>query len=290
MCRFVFYIGPEMTLDMLTTRPRNSMIHQSYQAEHRSEPLNGDGFGIAWYPPEDGSQPAVFRSIQPAWNNMNLGHIARVTKSSTVLAHVRAASPGLPVMQTNCHPFTAGRLAFCHNGYVAGFGKIKRALRTRLSDTAYSRIEGSTDSEHIFALILDRLEAVGEVTLQSMREAMHASIREVLRLCAAANVREPCQLNLALTDGVQAVACRFSDGDPAAANTLFVHAGRAYTCDEGVCRMLDADAGQGSVLVASEPLSDDPGWETVPVGAFVTVDADRRVAVERMTFDDVAVT
>jgi predicted glutamine amidotransferase len=52
MCRFVLYMGPAITLDQLTTLPEHSIIHQSYQARLREEPLNGDGFGMSWYVPE----------------------------------------------------------------------------------------------------------------------------------------------------------------------------------------------------------------------------------------------
>lgn len=90
MCRFVLYLGSEITLDVLTTRPTNSIIHQSFHSHLREEPLNGDGFGIAWYVPDVSPEPAQFRSIQPAWNNVNLLHLARVCRSSVVLAHVRA--------------------------------------------------------------------------------------------------------------------------------------------------------------------------------------------------------
>ena len=96
MCRFVLYLGESLTLDKLITRPRNSIIHQSHHAELRKEPLNGDGFGLAWYAPAHGPQPALFRSVRPAWNDANLAHLARVTESPAVLAHVRAATRGLP--------------------------------------------------------------------------------------------------------------------------------------------------------------------------------------------------
>ena len=38
--------------------------------------------------------------------------VARVTKSRCVFAHVRAASPGLPVTELNCHPFAYGSADF----------------------------------------------------------------------------------------------------------------------------------------------------------------------------------
>ena len=114
MCRFVLYSGEPITLDLLTTRPEHSIIHQSFRSRLREEPLNGDGFGIAWYVPEISSEPALFRSVQPAWNNVNLLHLARVSRSPCVLAHVRAAT-GFAVSEPNCHPFNADRFAFMHN-------------------------------------------------------------------------------------------------------------------------------------------------------------------------------
>lgn len=108
MCRWAMYLGPEIPLSWLLTDPEHSIIHQSYRAELREEPLNGDGFGVAWYAPGL-AEPAVFRSIQPAWNNTNLIDLARVTTSGTILAHVRAASPGLGVQEANCTHFGAAR-------------------------------------------------------------------------------------------------------------------------------------------------------------------------------------
>ena len=126
MCRFVAYLGPPLRLDLLVTRPVHSLIHQSYESQERAEPLNGDGFGVGWFVPGAGAEPAVFRSISPAWNNRNLLDIARVSESPCIFAHVRAASPGLPVIETNCHPFREGSFLFMHNGYVGGFERVRR--------------------------------------------------------------------------------------------------------------------------------------------------------------------
>ena len=84
MCRFVLYQGPKLTLEMLTTLPKHSIVHQSFHSELRKEPLNGDGFGVAWYVPEHSETPAIFRSITHAWSNQNLASIARVTTSNTI--------------------------------------------------------------------------------------------------------------------------------------------------------------------------------------------------------------
>jgi predicted glutamine amidotransferase len=36
--------------------------------------------------------------------------------------------------------------------------------------------------------------------------------------------------------------------------------------------MLDADEASGSVIVASEPLSEEPGWHSVPTNHLVLID------------------
>lgn len=70
--------------------------------------LNGDGFGLGWYPMGLGvsthmdrvdGEPCVFTSTGPAWNNINLANIAKSIVSPVVFAHVRAATPGLRVCE-----------------------------------------------------------------------------------------------------------------------------------------------------------------------------------------------
>ena len=64
MCRFALYLGPPITLGSLVTEPAHSIIHQSFESRER-EPLNGDGFGVAWYVRELSPRPATFRAISP---------------------------------------------------------------------------------------------------------------------------------------------------------------------------------------------------------------------------------
>lgn len=280
MCRFALYLGREIGISSLLTEPKNSIIHQSFDSHESIEPLNGDGFGIAWYV-DDRKEPAVFKDITPAWNNQNLLNLARVTKTRCLLAHVRAASVGLPVQQLNCHPFARRRYSFMHNGVVGGFRKIRRPLLESLSDAAFDAILGSTDSEHLFAVMmdhLDRIDGKGD-PLAGMEEAIRVAIDRTEELRREAGVDDPSLLNLALCDGRRAVASRFVSDGPKPANTLYVHFGGHYQCDGGICRMV-ADGGRGAVIVASEPLSEDPGWEAIPPNHLVTIDQELAVAVK----------
>jgi glutamine amidotransferase len=104
---------------------------------------------------------AVFRDTAPAWNNANLRELCIATRSKCILAHVRAASRFASVSQENCHPFKAGRLLFCHNGRIDQFPKLKRALLARLTEDAFMKVKGTTDSECMFALALTFLQEDG---------------------------------------------------------------------------------------------------------------------------------
>lgn len=310
MCRFVLYSGPPITLDLLTTRPEHSIIRQSFKARLRTEPLNGDGFGVAWYVPAISHEPAAFRSTQPAWNNLNLRNLARVTTSGLIMAHVRAATAGLGVSEANCHPFTAGRLAFMHNGAVGGFFEIKRKLQERLSDAAFAEIGGSTDSEHVFALFRDHYERLlaktvrpsnsggpsadqpasqpgksnghvseaDEPPIETMAEALVAAIREVVELSREAKSEKPCFLNLAVTDGVRSVVSRYVGGDKDGPS-LYVQTGKEFVWENGTCRMVPSDDVRAAAMVASEPLTEEPGWSPVPRNHLVLVHADESVTI-----------
>ena len=258
MCRFVVYKGPGLRLASLITEPEHSLIHQSYKSEMRLEPLNGDGFGVAWYAHGVSPKPACFRSIQPAWNNANLRELARVTRSPMIFAHVRAATEGLEVGELNCHPFTAGHLTFMHNGRIVGFPTIKRRLQRDLSDEAFLSIRGTTDSENLFAVFQDAHARHAELDgADRLAESLRSTIESVISLGA-----ESCTLNMAVTDGDHVAVSRFADGPKVP--SLFFSRGRRFHCEDGVCHMESGTGGNGAVLVASEPLSETPGWQEVP--------------------------
>jgi len=280
MCRFTFYKGKPLALSALLTEPEHSLIHQSSHARERDEPLNGDGFGVAWYT-EGHEEPALFRSVTPAWSNQNLRELARVTTSHCVLAHVRAATQGLQVGEPNCHPFRRARLAFMHNGDIGGFGAIRRPLLAALSDSAFEGIRGTTDSEHFFALLHDEVQRGGDSSSRALAAAFRRALARIHALCRHHAPGEHIYLNAVLTDGATAVACRFTTDDPANADSLYTNRGRRYICEGGVCRMLDPGEQNGSaVMVSSEPLSGDSGWEAVPVNHLVRIEPNLSMSTE----------
>lgn len=283
MCRFTFYRGESLRLSDLVTEPENSLNHQSYAAQEREKPLNGDGFGLAWYVPEQ-REPALFRSITPAWSNRNLDCLDRVLSSDCILAHVRAASHGLEVIETNCHPFTEDRFALMHNGEVGGFPSVRRPLLDSLSDTAFAQIRGTTDSEHVFAVFMDELRREDrQAGCAAMAATLERSISRVLELVEAHGEGAPSYLNLVVTDGKAAVVTRFASGDPDDAESLYVSHGKRYVCEERVCRMEEAEGSSRAVVVSSEPLTDDVLWDPVPPNHVVSIHEGLGVDVREMS-------
>ena len=281
MCRFTFYMGRPIFLSSLVTEPSHSIIRQSFESNERDEPLNGDGFGVAWYARGVDERPAVFRSVTPAWSNRNLIDLARVVSSPCILTHVRAATQALQVSESNCHPFRHGRYAFMHNGDIGGFRKIRRRLLASLPQERFDGIEGSTDSEHLFAVILDELLETDDLDpIDAMSAAVRSAMRRVLTLVEEEAPGELCYVNLVLTDGMGAVACRFTTDLPEHADSLYLNHGMRYICHDGVCQMVNPEGGEGAVIISSEPLSDGPGWTAVPPNHLVRVHIDNTVEIQ----------
>jgi predicted glutamine amidotransferase len=281
MCRFTLYLGPPVRLATLLTEPAHSLIRQSFHSEERSEPLNGDGFGVGWYAPRLTSEPALFHQITPAWSNHSLLSMARLIASPCVLAHVRAASPGSDVNQANCHPFAHRRYTMMHNGHVGGFRLIRRKLLESLSDQAFDVLRGSTDTEHLFALFVDELIGHGaletgargvKLGAEALVEHLCAALARVLALSRQWGDGESSFLNVAVADGAHAVVCRFADDPVEGPETLYYLEGEIYEPAGKRFPQRRASDDGVPVVVSSERLTDDPRWTPVPPNHVIVLD------------------
>ena len=287
MCRFLCYIGPEILLSDLLYSSKNSLILQSYKSKERKEPLNGDGFGVGWYTPQIGANPCVFRSLTPAWNNQNLKRLSAHVKSSCFFAHVRAASPGMRVGEDNCHPFQCGRYLWMHNGTIEGFWQIRRRLRASLPDHLYNNIEGTTDSEHAFALFLNLLGDLDrEHSANELGQTLVKTVAHLERWTAETKSTAPSYYNFAVTDGQTVAAIRYVSDPKMEPASLYYAAGRKYECISGLCQLIDCDAREQAVVIASERLSEDNDhWIRIAPNHLLTVTKDLEVNVELMAIE-----
>ena len=275
MCRFTLYLGPPIRLESLLIDPSHSLILQSFRSSEREEPLNGDGFGVGWYAPDQHQRPALFRSITPAWNNANLRSLASVVSSPCVMAHVRAASPGMAVMEANCHPFQHDRYLFMHNGHVGSFRSIRRALLAGLGEEAFDVIRGSTDSEHLFAMFVDELASASFEDEHVLARALNRAVWRVLSLVEEIGGAKPSFLNLAVTDGDRAAACRFANDSTRRPESLYVIERELYQPVWKGSPRRRRDERSTSIVVSSERLTDeDASWKAVAHNHMISICRD----------------
>jgi predicted glutamine amidotransferase len=278
----VAYQGHPVLIADLLYRPRHSLVQQSQHSELLSQTFNADGFGVGFFTPNDPT-PCVVRSTAPAWSNRSMESLSRRLYSKCIFAHVRAASPGLPVQITNCHPFGHGRFLFMHNGTVERFRFIKRRLQNVLSDAAWEMIEGGTDSEHAFALLLDSIGTPdAEPSTAELRAALVATIRRLIGLACDAGVSDAMTCNFAVTDGVSTVVSRFAHHAAREAASLYWSAGGRYVCEGEDGDMLPSEGGLAeAVIVASEPLTRrTEDWTLLPENHTIAIAPDRSVTLE----------
>ena len=249
MCRHVAYLGPPVPLASILYDPPQSLLRQSWAPrQQRHGTVNADGYGVGWYQPDIRPEPARFRRAGPMWADRSLESLARLVRSGAVVAAVRSATPPAPIEETGAAPFTDGRWLFSLNGAVAGDLTL---LRSRVSAHRQAGIQGASDAEVLFALLLDRLDRLdgssgssGSSGSNGSDETDGASPATALRELVAA---VPGRLNMLLCDG----------------RTIW-----ATNCGDSLW-WRSTGGGDPMILVASEPLDDDPGWVAIPDGSLL---------------------
>jgi gamma-glutamyl hercynylcysteine S-oxide hydrolase len=229
VCRHLAYLGPPRDLAALLLDPPHSLLRQSYAPTDMrgGGTVNADGFGAGWY--RAGlTTPIRYRRAVPIWTDTSFAALTAEVRSGAVVAAVRSATAGMPVVETACAPFTTGRWLFSYNGVVTGWPDSMATLANALPVTDLLTLDAPTDSALLWALVRHRL-AAGE----SLSCALRAVTVQVL--AAAPGSR----LNLLVTDGTSLAA------------TAVYHSLAVRVADEGV-------------LVCSEPTDSSAGWEAVP--------------------------
>ena len=109
-----------------------------------------------------------------------------------------------------------------HNGEVHGFKKIRRSLLATLRDDLFEHISGTTDSEVLFALVLNQLP---DTNSSQSHEMMERAVREAMCLIIRASGGKSSSMNLAFTDGESVVAARYRNSSHEDPPSLYFHLG-----------------------------------------------------------------
>jgi gamma-glutamyl hercynylcysteine S-oxide hydrolase len=233
MCRHLAYLGTPVTLREIIVDPPYGLHRQAWAPRRqRHGTVNADGFGVGWYADGD-PLPARYRRAGPMWADPSFADVARVTRTTSLLAAVRSATEGTSPDASAACPYRDGRFLFSHNGAVGGWPASLAELAAAVPPALLIDMEAHTDSALLWALVRHRLAGGADPA--------HALASTV----ADAAARAPGRYNLLLTDGESIVATTYGD-------TL------AYRIEA------PGPDGLGSVVVASEPYDDEPGWVEVP--------------------------
>jgi glutamine amidotransferase len=227
---------------------------------------NGDGWGLASW---SGGVPSVEQRARAAYADLSFATSASATKSRTIVSHVRKATVGGEVLE-NTHPFRHGPWIFAHNGTVTALDRVAASL----DPGAYGPPAGGTDSELVFRWLLSRMHEFGldpnapATTVDGIVGLVSSAVLHISREARFACASRPAKLNFLLSDGVNMVASRWG-------NSLY-WTFRNGIRDCAVCGLShcpDADEDYRAIVIASEPITDEP-WQEVQEGSVVAVDAD----------------
>ena len=289
MCRVLAYLGQPISLGDVLYETDSSLVRQSYSPRMMAKFLNLAGFGmVAWDPRSvRAGDPFAYRvTTLPAFDR-NLRNLGDKLAPTCLIAHVRGVSHSEHevVAETNLHPFRfhGAGVALAHNGHLREFARMRYDLIEHVRPELAQRIQGTTDSEWIYALVLSQLEdPYGMPETRELADATAAALRLLRDVRARHGIDTSSPVNLCLATGEALVATRFSfdygwypDEDALLETdlpyvSLWYTAGGEYAQRDDGFAMGAADAPR-SLLIASEPLTVDTStWLEVPEYSMIT--------------------
>lgn len=279
MCRiFAFRSRVDLKVQRSLVKAENALQLQSRTQPH--------GWGIAYYLTNQ-SDPTLIKSMRSAFDDERFARISSFLTSHAVLAHVRKATVGV-VEECNVHPFRWKTWTFVHNGTVFGFEQIRAVLLGRVHPRFHDLIEGDTDSELLFYLVLSQLERAGydidspEGPLPDTLWGTFGELFRWIRDLSAETGEDPREsmMNVVLTNGLSMLAVRFNGG-------LSFSTQKRRCADADICPIKDKicfgarpiGVSHTHLLLASDPTSPDDIWEEIPNRGLLVLHDDLRLDV-----------
>lgn len=272
MCRlYAMHANEPTRVECALVVAQNALITQS-QGD-REGLTHGQGWGVADYP--DGV-PLVEKQAWAAYHGEHFKKKAARVYARTVVAHVRRATVGSPSLE-NTHPFEHGRWIFAHNGTVPGFDELRHRFLEEMNPLHRSEIQGTTDSEHIFRLILSRwMHQPATDLIETVSQTLEQIAGWARQVKPGANIG----LNIVLTDGDQLVGSRLGR------TLFFIERREMYHCR--ICGKPhvhhDPKQAYRAVEVASETITDED-WKGIPDGTVYSADPDYRLRFRPMALN-----
>jgi predicted glutamine amidotransferase len=271
MCRLYGFRATEPTnVECALVYAQNALLRQS--RADQAGLSHPHGWGIATY--TDGT-PHVERQACAAYRDEHFRRAAARAYSRTVVAHVRRASVGSVALE-NTHPFVHGEWVFAHNGTLRAFDKIRQQMLNAMTPEHRKAIRGSTDSEHIFHLLMSRHAQCPNLT---PLDILRMGLRQVIAWSRKADATANIGLNILLTNGEELVGSRWG-------RTLwYVERDQVEDCE--ICGFPhlrhDPPVNYRATVIASEPVSHED-WAEVPEGTMFSLTPDMHLHFEPLEF------
>ncbi|UGS36075.1 Gamma-glutamyl-hercynylcysteine sulfoxide hydrolase [Capillimicrobium parvum] len=285
------YLGEPVSLRHILFETDGCLVRQSYSPRMMNTFLNLAGFGMAAWQPQSvrEDEPFIYRTTTLPAFDRNLRGLAGKLEPTCAIAHVRGVTYGEQelVGGSNLHPFRfpGATVALAHNGHLRDFSRMRYDLVRHIRPELAERIEGTTDSEWIYALVLSHLDdPYGVPEAGELAEAAERALGVLREVRARLDIDTSSPVNLFITTGQALVATRFSfdygwyPADDTMLETdlpyvsLWYTAGDSYGRHDGDTRMA-GDRGVRSLLIASEPLTEDTStWLEVPEYSMIMAD------------------
>jgi glutamine amidotransferase len=225
---------------------------------------NPDGTGLGFF--DARGAPVLDKQPLAAFDDPAFAREAKKIESSQFVSHIRSATTGAKTPE-NCHPFAMDGRIFAHNGVIGDLDKLSAYLGDDLA-----LVRGQTDSEHYFALITKEIRAQKGDVLAGIRAAV-GWVADNLPVIS---------MNFILATPHEMWALRYPEADrlfvlqraPGGPKGRELH----YVSSHGL-RVHSAHlAEKPAVVVASEPLDDNPAWHLFRSGELIHVAKDLTVS------------
>ena len=289
MCRLLGYIGEPISLEHVLFETDSSLVRQSYSPRMMATFLNLAGFGMAAWDPHAAraEDPLMYRVTTLPGFDRNLRSLAAKFSPTCLIAHVRGVtySENEMVAETNLHPFrfVSACVTLAHNGHLREFVRMRYDLVRYVRPELAQKIQGTTESEWIYALVLSQLEdPYGRPETRELADAAVSALRLLREVRARHGIDTSSPVNLCLSTGDVLIATRFSfdygwypDEDTLLETdlpyvSLWYTLGGEYVARQGKSAMT-ASGTPRSLLIASEPLTvDTTTWLEVPEYSMIT--------------------
>ena len=264
VCRFVAYLGEEIKLEELVYNFPHNLVVQSYAPkELLVGNVNLDGFGCGWYNTAVEKDPALYATLLPIWADYRFPTIAKAVASNIIFSSVRNATPPFPNELSSVLPLALGKYLFLHNGYITEYNKCKRRLENELPDEYFDMIQSRSDSAFIFAAFMWKLSEI-DVTEKLIKNAMIATLDWLKNQLES--LGEKANLNIGIADGESMMFIRHEFNG--ACNSLYYNESHEQLSK--------------GVLIASEPLDEDNGWNEVPENSMIEVMLGKQIKLSKI--------